>query len=82
MWAALTSAVAGRHIDKAPYDYLVVRENLPESLVVWQDGKVTYQTPVNTGVPGAVQRPGHGRSTSGTSRRPWAAQTPTVTSTA
>ena len=54
VWAALTSAVAGRHLDKAPYDYLVVSESLPESLVVWQDGKVTYQTPVNTGVPGAV----------------------------
>jgi L,D-transpeptidase catalytic domain len=54
VWGALTSAVAGRHLDNAPYDYLVVNESLPESLVVWQGGKPVYETPVNTGVPGAV----------------------------
>ena len=54
VWAALTSAVAGRHLDKAPYAYLVVSESLPESLAVWQGGKAVYSTPVNTGVPGAV----------------------------
>jgi hypothetical protein len=53
VWAALISAVAGRHLDKAPYDYLTVSESLPESLVVWQGGKAVYETPVNTGVPGA-----------------------------
>ncbi len=53
VWQALTSAVAGRHMDKAAYDYLVVTENLPESLVVWQDGRPVYETPVNTGVAGA-----------------------------
>ena len=53
VWAALTSAVAGRHLDRAPYDYLVVSESLPESLTVWQAGKEIYQTPVNTGVDGA-----------------------------
>ncbi|HXW79122.1 MAG TPA: L,D-transpeptidase family protein [Acidimicrobiales bacterium] len=53
VWQALTAAVAGRHMDKAPYDYLVVSENLPESLVVWQDGRAVYETPVNTGVSGA-----------------------------
>jgi peptidoglycan hydrolase-like protein with peptidoglycan-binding domain len=54
VWAALTSAVAGRRTDEAPYDYLVVSESLPESLIVWQAGKAVYQTPVNTGVPGAT----------------------------
>jgi peptidoglycan hydrolase-like protein with peptidoglycan-binding domain len=54
VWAALTSAVAGRHVDKAPYSYLVVSESLPESLQVWQGGKAIYETPVNTGVPGAT----------------------------
>ena len=43
VWPALTSAVAGRHLDKAPYDYLVVSESLPESLVVWQGGKPIYR---------------------------------------
>ena len=45
--------MAGRHTDRAPYDYLVVSENLPESLVAWQDGRAVYETPVNTGVSGA-----------------------------
>jgi lipoprotein-anchoring transpeptidase ErfK/SrfK len=54
VWGALTEAVAGRHIDKAPYDYLLVSETLPEQLVVWQNGKDQFKTPVNTGVPGAV----------------------------
>jgi lipoprotein-anchoring transpeptidase ErfK/SrfK len=53
VWQALTAAVAGRHLDKGSYDYLVVSENVPESLVVWQDGKAVYETPVNTGVSGA-----------------------------
>jgi peptidoglycan hydrolase-like protein with peptidoglycan-binding domain len=53
VWTALTSAVAGRHLDRAPYDYLVVSESLPESLSVWQAGKEIDRTPVNTGVNGA-----------------------------
>ena len=52
VWAALTSAVAGRHLDKAPYDYLVVSESAPESLVVWQGGKPIYQTPRQYRCPG------------------------------
>jgi peptidoglycan hydrolase-like protein with peptidoglycan-binding domain len=54
VWAALTAAVAGRHIDRSSYNYLVVSESLPESLVVWQGGREVYETPVNTGVPGAT----------------------------
>jgi peptidoglycan hydrolase-like protein with peptidoglycan-binding domain len=53
VWSALTTAVAERHVDGTPYDYLVVSESLPESLAVWQGGKEIYQTPVNTGVSGA-----------------------------
>jgi peptidoglycan hydrolase-like protein with peptidoglycan-binding domain len=53
VWAALTRAVAGRKLDPYPYDYLMVSESLPESLTVWREGKDIYQTPVNTGVPGA-----------------------------
>ncbi len=53
VWDALTSAVAARQVDRAPYDYLVVSESLPEGLQVWQDGREVYETPVNTGVWGA-----------------------------
>jgi lipoprotein-anchoring transpeptidase ErfK/SrfK len=31
----------------------MVSETLPEKLVVWQDGKDVFETPVNTGVVGA-----------------------------
>jgi peptidoglycan hydrolase-like protein with peptidoglycan-binding domain len=54
VWKALTGAVAARQVDLSPYDYLMVSEALPESLVVWSQGKDVYQTPVNTGVPGAT----------------------------
>lgn len=58
VWSALTAAVAGRHLDPAPYDYLMVTESLPEALVVWQNGKYVYSTPANTGVPGATTQIG------------------------
>ena len=53
VWQALTRAVAARQVDPAPYDYLMVSEIEPESLVVWRDGQDIYSTPVNTGVDGA-----------------------------
>jgi lipoprotein-anchoring transpeptidase ErfK/SrfK len=53
LWKALTTEVARRKTDPVPYDYLTVDEALPENLVVWRDGRAIYQTPVNTGVPGA-----------------------------
>ena len=54
VWKALTQAVATRQTDGSPYDYLVVSESLPEQLNVWRDGQFIYNTPVNTGVPGAA----------------------------
>ena len=53
VWHALSAAVAARRVDSQPYDYLMVSEVLPEQLVVWRNGKDTYQTPANTGVEGA-----------------------------
>jgi lipoprotein-anchoring transpeptidase ErfK/SrfK len=53
VWHALSAAVAARHVDSQPYDYLMVSEVLPEQLVVWRNGKDIYQTPANTGVEGA-----------------------------
>jgi peptidoglycan hydrolase-like protein with peptidoglycan-binding domain len=54
VWSALVKAVAARQVDSRPYDYIQVTENLPESLSVWQAGKIVYTTPVNTGAPGAA----------------------------
>jgi L,D-transpeptidase catalytic domain len=53
LWRALKEAVASRATDPVPYDYLMVSETVPEQLVVWRDGTDLYNTPVNTGVPGA-----------------------------
>jgi lipoprotein-anchoring transpeptidase ErfK/SrfK len=58
VWKALTAAVATRHFDPNPYDYLMVSENVPEGLVVWRNGQDLYKTPVNTGVPGATTQTG------------------------
>ena len=54
VWNALLRAVATRQTDPNPYNYVTVTESLPETLLVWQDGKVVYQTPVNTGAPGSA----------------------------
>lgn len=54
VWNALLKAIAKRQIDAQPYDYVIVSESLPETLYVWQDGKLIYSTPTNTGVPGAA----------------------------
>jgi peptidoglycan hydrolase-like protein with peptidoglycan-binding domain len=49
-WADLLDAVATRQVNTAPYDYLEVSTVLPETLSVWRDGKVIYETPANTGI--------------------------------
>jgi hypothetical protein len=54
VWKALLRAVADRLVTKRPYDYLLVTETLPETLYVWSDGKLVYQSPANTGAPGAA----------------------------
>jgi hypothetical protein len=49
----LLEAVADRHLNVAPYDYLEASTVLPETLSVWREGKVIYKTPANTGIPEA-----------------------------
>jgi lipoprotein-anchoring transpeptidase ErfK/SrfK len=53
VWHALVAAVAARQVDKNTYHYLVASETVPETLTVYQAGKVVYTTKANTGVPGA-----------------------------
>jgi hypothetical protein len=52
-WADLFDAVAHRQVSTGAYDYIEVSTNLPETLSVWQDGKIVFQTPANTGIPEA-----------------------------
>ncbi|HWD25243.1 MAG TPA: L,D-transpeptidase family protein, partial [Acidimicrobiales bacterium] len=52
-WTALLRSVAQRQVTSRPYDYLLVSETEPQSLYVWQEGKIVLQTPVNTGVSSA-----------------------------
>jgi L,D-transpeptidase catalytic domain len=53
-WQALLSAAAANRVDPAPYSYVHVSENLPETLVLWENGRTVLTTPANTGIP---QRP-------------------------
>ncbi|HLH99697.1 MAG TPA: L,D-transpeptidase family protein [Acidimicrobiales bacterium] len=58
VWAALLKAVAERHTDPRPYNFIQVNEEGTEYLKVWQDGRYVYQTLANTGVPGAATAQG------------------------
>ena len=51
-WKALLSAAAKNQVDPQPYSYVHVSENLPETLILWQNGRTVLTTPVNTGIPG------------------------------
>lgn len=50
VWRTLLAAVAGRHLDPAPYDYISVSEGSPETLSVWQDGRTLFSVLANTGI--------------------------------
>ncbi len=50
-WQALLHAAAADRLDAEPYSYVYVSENLPETLSLWENGKVVLTTPANTGIP-------------------------------
>lgn len=54
VWGTLLKAVADREVTSQPYDYLIATETLPETLYVWREGRIIYQSPANTGVAGAT----------------------------
>ena len=58
VWTALLKAIAKRQVTTAPYDYLEVTTTSPETLSVWRDGKVIYQSLANTGIPEEPTAPG------------------------
>ena len=51
-WESLLSAAAANRVDPGPYSYVHVSENLPETLILWENGRRVLTTPVNTGIPG------------------------------
>jgi lipoprotein-anchoring transpeptidase ErfK/SrfK len=51
-WKALLSAAAASKVDPYPYSYVHVSEKLPETLIVWENGRTVLTSPTNTGIPG------------------------------
>jgi lipoprotein-anchoring transpeptidase ErfK/SrfK len=49
-WSDLLSAVQDNHTDPATYNYVDVSEQSPETLTLYQSGKVIFTTYVNTGI--------------------------------
>ncbi|MGC9961619.1 MAG: L,D-transpeptidase family protein [Acidimicrobiales bacterium] len=49
-WRALIHAVLSRAVDRAPYDYVYVSQTVPETLTLWQNGKVILKSLANTGI--------------------------------
>ncbi len=49
-WSDLMTAVTNNKVDPATYDYVDVSEQLPETLTLYVNGKVTFTTLVNTGI--------------------------------
>ena len=52
-WKALLSAAAANRVDPDPYSYVHVSESLPETLILWENGKTVLTTPANTGIAAA-----------------------------
>jgi L,D-transpeptidase catalytic domain len=50
-WESLLRAAAADKLDPSPYSYVHVTENLPETMVLWENGKTVMTTPANTGIP-------------------------------
>ena len=51
-WQALLHAAVANRADPAPYSYVYVTEHLPETLTLWENGRVALTTLANTGIPG------------------------------
>jgi len=49
-WKALLAAAAANRVDPEPYAYVHVSQTLPETLVLWEDGRTVLTSPTNTGI--------------------------------
>ena len=57
-WHELVSATVRNQVDPLAYNYVYVRQTLPELLKLYVNGKITYATYVNTGVSAAPTQAG------------------------
>ncbi len=53
MWQDLAAAWEARHVDPHAYTYVHVSEVLPETLLLWRDGRTVLRSLVNTAKPPA-----------------------------
>ncbi len=53
VWQQLLADATAGTVDTAPYNYVYVTKDLPETATVYSDGAVAYSTLANTGVAGA-----------------------------
>jgi len=50
LWKPLLRAAVASKMDPEPYSYVHVTKVLPETLVLWENGRTVLTTPVNTGI--------------------------------
>lgn len=53
VWKAIIDAAISGKGNTAGYSYVLVHRDVPQSLMLWHDGKTLMTTPANTGVPRA-----------------------------
>jgi peptidoglycan hydrolase-like protein with peptidoglycan-binding domain len=58
VWSDLLKAVAARHLDTSPYNYVYVSTASTEYIDLWSDGQVIFQSLANTGIPAAPTQAG------------------------
>ena len=52
-WSMLIALATKQHVPRATYAYVEVTKTLPETMKLWQNGKVVVKAPANTGIPAA-----------------------------
>jgi lipoprotein-anchoring transpeptidase ErfK/SrfK len=57
-WHELVSAAIKHQVDPRSYNYVYVRQTLPQLLRLYTNGKITYETYVNTGISAAPTQAG------------------------
>ena len=58
VWRTLLGAAIADAQSGAPYSYVYVHEEVPESLTLWSAGRVIVHSPGNTGIPESPTKPG------------------------
>ncbi|HUK77599.1 MAG TPA: L,D-transpeptidase family protein [Thermoleophilia bacterium] len=58
VWSALLTAVARHEVSRHPYDVIQVSMAGPETLSVWQGGRIAYRSLANTGIASRPTAPG------------------------